>query len=98
MQVAGFIQFIKAENMVYPSCPLQYNGKTCAKKLQEDVAGMRCERCQQNTEPSWRYLLNVSIIDHTALKWATAFTVGTSLCPLACTCRIAMYKASCVAP
>jgi hypothetical protein len=33
--VAGAVNFIKSENMFYPACTLQFNGRMCHKKLQE---------------------------------------------------------------
>jgi hypothetical protein len=34
-QVSGTINYIKSENMTYPSCPRDFNGRTCQKKLQD---------------------------------------------------------------
>ena len=41
-QVAGFINFVKQENMFYPACTLQRNGRTCNKKAMEQAPGSWC--------------------------------------------------------
>ena len=38
-QVAGFINFVKQENMFYPACTLQRNGRICNKKAMEQGVG-----------------------------------------------------------
>ena len=38
-QVAGFINFVKQDNMFYPACTLQRNGRTCNKKAMEQSPG-----------------------------------------------------------
>lgn len=81
MQVACFITMIKQESMYYPACTLQYNGRTCNKKLsdqQGDGEVWYCERCQQTSQPDWRYILSVQADDHTGHVWLTAFQVRNS--------------------
>ena len=63
--------------MSYPACPLQYNGRTCQKKL-SDPSGdgnWYCERCAQEAQPDWRYILSLQVDDHTGHIWLTAFQV-----------------------
>jgi hypothetical protein len=31
--VAGYVHFIRNENMLYPACTLDFNGRPCHKKL-----------------------------------------------------------------
>ena len=38
-QVAGFINYVKQDNMFYPACTLQRNGRTCNKKAMEQAPG-----------------------------------------------------------
>eukprot|EP00775_Hariotina_reticulata_P005401 gene5401-5635_t len=73
--VTGIINYIKSENMTYPSCPRDFNGRTCQKKLQDqDNNNWYCERCSAAVEqPAWRYLLNLQAQDHTDNQWLTAF-------------------------
>ena len=39
MQVAAWLSHIKTENIAYPACTLQYNGKQCSKKVQDSGGG-----------------------------------------------------------
>ena len=62
--------------MCYPACPLQYNGRPCNKKLTnqgDDDTTWFCDRCQQNAQPDWRYILAIQADDHTGHIWLTAF-------------------------
>lgn len=73
---------MKQENMSYPGCPLQYNGRTCNKKLTDqtgDESSWYCERCQEETQPDWRYILSVQADDFSGHLWLTAFQVS---CPI----------------
>ena len=38
-QVAAWLSHIKTENIAYPACTLQYNGKQCSKKVQDSGGG-----------------------------------------------------------
>ena len=74
----AYITMIKQESMYYPACPLQYNGRTCQKKL-SDPSGdgnWYCERCAQEAQPDWRYILSLQVDDHTGNIWLTAFQVS----------------------
>lgn len=33
-----------------------------------------CERCNQNSAPTWRYMLQLSAGDHTGVQWMNAFS------------------------
>eukprot|EP00803_Ostreobium_quekettii_P006045 evm.model.scf_430.4 EVM.evm.TU.scf_430.4 scf_430:16968-25836(+) len=74
-QVAATVFFIRNENMYYPACPLDFNGRQCHKKLREEsVDRWVCERCQNNVErPLWRYLLSLTLKDQTGQQIVTAF-------------------------
>eukprot|EP01000_Liburna_glaciale_P001813 NODE_1476_length_613_cov_911.895390_g1061_i0.p1 GENE.NODE_1476_length_613_cov_911.895390_g1061_i0~~NODE_1476_length_613_cov_911.895390_g1061_i0.p1 ORF type:complete len:158 (+),score=48.32 NODE_1476_length_613_cov_911.895390_g1061_i0:30-476(+) len=62
---------IKQENMWYSACP------TCSKKVQQrgegDSSTWRCEKCDVNVTPSYRYILSCTAMDTTGQKWFTAF-------------------------
>lgn len=32
-----------------------------------------CERCNQTAAPEWRYIVSLTLEDHTGNTWATAF-------------------------
>ncbi|GHJ87289.1 hypothetical protein NliqN6_3691 [Naganishia liquefaciens] len=62
------ISFIKSESFSYPACP------TCNKKVVEENDGWRCEKCDAvYPKPLHRYILNLSVMDHTGHVWITAF-------------------------
>ncbi|TPX37051.1 hypothetical protein SmJEL517_g00865 [Synchytrium microbalum] len=68
------ITHIKRENMSYPACP------TCNKKMGEDGGGWRCEKCDKVLpQPTHRYLLNMTLSDHTGVVWATAFNTEAEM-------------------
>lgn len=63
--------------LMYPGCPtITEGGKQCNKKLTDEGNGQwRCERCMQVHEcPSWRYLFNLKILDHTTTHHVSTFT------------------------
>lgn len=33
------VDYIRTENLTYPACPRDYNGRTCNKKLQDNAGG-----------------------------------------------------------
>ncbi|GLC43682.1 hypothetical protein PLESTM_001504100 [Pleodorina starrii] len=61
--------------VVYPSCPHDFNGRPCQKKMMDIGGGnWNCERCNYATEtPIWRFLVSMSACDHTAKQFLTAF-------------------------
>jgi replication factor A1 len=60
--------------VVYPSCPGVFNQRQCQKKLEDQGNGeWMCSRCGPIQEPSWRYLVSFSAMDHTGVQWITAF-------------------------
>jgi len=69
--------FVRNENFSYPACPLQYNGKTCNKKMTDqtgDGTSWFCERCGSSApQPDHRYILTAQVGDHTEALWVTAF-------------------------
>ena len=79
MQISCYVTMIKQESMTYPSCPLNYNGRTCRKKLSDPSGDGQwyCERCAQEAQPDWRYILNLQADDHTGHTWLTAFQASS---------------------
>eukprot|EP00879_Flechtneria_rotunda_P025305 GHRR01026883.1.p1 GENE.GHRR01026883.1~~GHRR01026883.1.p1 ORF type:complete len:797 (+),score=258.36 GHRR01026883.1:172-2562(+) len=74
VSVLGTIAHIRTENMVYPACTRDFNGRPCHKKLGGQEGSWWCERCGAGVdEPAWRYLLSVQAEDHTDHTWLTAF-------------------------
>jgi len=70
LTVRATLTHIKPENMWYPACP------TCSKKVipVSDHGGLyRCDKCEKNTEASFRYILSLTAMDHTGSSWLTAF-------------------------
>jgi replication factor A1 len=67
--VRATVLFFKEDNFSYPGCP------TCSKKLiDEGISSWRCEKCQKTfPEPEYRYILSVSISDHTGQMWLQGF-------------------------
>ena len=74
VEVVVHIKHLKTENLYYPACTLQRNGRQCSKKLQsmEDDKWW-CETCQSNSTPDFRWILQMNVCDHTDEKWITAF-------------------------
>lgn len=82
LQVSACLSFVKQENIAYPACTLQYNGKQCNKKVTDNGGGdgpnrWFCERCNANCEAEFRYMLSIQIEDHSGKEWVTAFQVCT---------------------
>ncbi|KXS09224.1 replication factor-a protein [Gonapodya prolifera JEL478] len=76
--VRATIIFIRNENIGYPACPTP----NCNKKVTEEAPGQwRCEKCNKTyPEPHYRYILSVSVSDHTGQAWLTAFNeIGVQL-------------------
>ncbi|CAG9464736.1 unnamed protein product [Pedinophyceae sp. YPF-701] len=74
--VNAIVNFIRSENMMYAACPQLRNGRPCNKKVtpnDETEGSYYCEACQAACTPCWRYILGLSIADHTGLQWVTAF-------------------------
>ncbi|KAJ3030886.1 Replication factor A protein 1 [Rhizophlyctis rosea] len=66
--IRGTVVYIKSENAWYPACP------NCNKKVQDQGSDWRCEKCDQSyPHPTFRYMMSVSISDHTGQTWVTAF-------------------------
>ena len=79
VQVMCYVSLIRQENMSYPACPLPFQGRACNKKLQDqqgDGQSWFCDRCQQEAQPMWRYILTIQADDHTGHVWLTAFEVS----------------------
>lgn len=38
-QLVATVNFLRTDNMTYPGCPKDFNGRTCQKKLQDDGNG-----------------------------------------------------------
>ena len=62
---------IKQENFCYPACPNQ----GCNKKVTNtDGESWRCEKCNQSFDrPSYRYVMSLSVNDHTGQLWLSCF-------------------------
>ena len=47
----------------------------CNKKLMDEGEGKwHCERCNLDiAEPAWRYMLNLTVVDHLHVQWLAAF-------------------------
>ncbi|KAL4425850.1 hypothetical protein ABPG75_009866 [Micractinium tetrahymenae] len=75
VQVAGAVTYLRSENMYYPACTNKIDGgRQCNKKLQDNQnGGWFCERCQGEYEPEFRYMINMTLTDHTGEVWVTAF-------------------------
>lgn len=72
------INYIKSDNIAYPACvkdiSTERGTSKCNKKIVEVGDTWRCERCDENyAEPTYRYILNCSIVDHSGQIWATFF-------------------------
>ena len=85
LQVPCTVTMVKTDSPYYPACSLQFNARACNKKLTDssgDGTNWFCERCQQQAEPDWRYILAVQVEDHTNGFYLTAFQVRLLLYPL----------------
>lgn len=74
------LNYIKADNFCYPACTNEVSNTArgaspCNRKvIQESDGQWRCERCNLTyPEPHYRFILNVSIVDHTGQIWVTLF-------------------------
>ena len=70
------IKYIKPEGCYYSACSLQRNGRMCQKKItiSDDVEGTGwCETCQAKSMPVQRWILQMSIQDHTQEHPLTCF-------------------------
>lgn len=58
---------LRDEPLMYPACMADKpDGRKCQKKMQENGDGSwGCPSCGAQGQPMWRYLLNMSIQDHT---------------------------------
>jgi hypothetical protein len=64
VKVPAVIFTMRFERMTYPACTGERAGKMCQKKMiPQDNGSYYCESCQREGQPTWRYLLNMSIID-----------------------------------
>lgn len=81
VQIAATVTFIKSENLYYPACTLKNGERQCQKKLIDSGGGdWYCERCQLRSEPEWRYIMSMTVNDHTGSRWVTAFQeAGTEI-------------------
>ncbi|CCJ28324.1 unnamed protein product [Pneumocystis jirovecii] len=69
--IKATIVFFKQENAFYPACPTA----GCNKKVIEDnEGGWRCEKCDKSfPAPQYRYILTISVNDHTGQIWLSCF-------------------------
>jgi replication factor A1 len=73
------ITYIKASDSgcFYPACPLKNGDRMCQKKLRydESMGSWSCERHAGEAVPhcEWRYILNMTVADHTGQHWVSAF-------------------------
>lgn len=66
----GTIVYIKQDNFCYPAC----RSEGCNKKVMQDDAGWRCERCNMTYDrPEYRYIMSVNVNDHTGQLWLSVF-------------------------
>ena len=72
--VAANVSFVKQDGAYYPACAGSFNGKACNKKMSDDGGGSwSCARCGYVGAPAWRYMLAMTLTDHTGATWVTAF-------------------------
>ncbi|KAL1919956.1 uncharacterized protein VTP21DRAFT_1888 [Calcarisporiella thermophila] len=73
----GTIIYFRTENISYPACP----SEACNKKVINEGGSWRCEKCQRSyPEPDYRYIMTVSIADHTSQAWVQCFNdIGVQL-------------------
>lgn len=72
--VRATVVYVRQENTSYPGCRTK-EPKECNKKLIETNPGeWSCERCNTSFDaPEYRYILSVSVADHTGQMWLTCF-------------------------
>ncbi|KAK5658564.1 hypothetical protein OQA88_1957 [Cercophora sp. LCS_1] len=65
------IVHIREQNWAYPACA----NEGCNKKVIDNNDGTwRCEKCNMNHgRPQWRYIMSVSVNDHTGQLWLSIF-------------------------
>ena len=65
------IIYIKQDNVAYPACLKS----DCNKKVVEvDPGQWRCEKCDvTHPKPEYRYMMSVSVSDHTGQMWLSCF-------------------------
>lgn len=72
--ITGCINFFKRENIFYPACP----SESCNKKVVQMGDSWRCEKCDMSYEkPQYRYIMSLSIADHTGTIWIQMFNDQT---------------------
>lgn len=65
-----FIKHDDPTKLAYPACP----SDDCKKKLVQMTEGWHCEKCDKAyPAPHYRYILSLTMMDHTGSKWASAF-------------------------
>ena len=63
------VTFVKTEPMSYPACSLQRNNRMCNKKVTLTDGGEGwCETCQQKCKCEWRWILQLTVADHSAKR------------------------------
>jgi replication factor A1 len=69
--LTGTIVYFKDKSFCYPACLTE----GCNKKVTDMGDGTwRCEKCQINhNRPEYRYMLSISVIDHTGQLWLNSF-------------------------
>lgn len=66
VKITGSLYGVRTSPLTYPACPLERNGRTCNKKLQNNDDGtgeFHCEMCGQNSIPEYRYVLSCHLVD-----------------------------------
>jgi replication factor A1 len=64
------IVYIKQDNVAYPACL----NEGCNKKVTEIDGSWRCEKCDAtHPKPEYRYIMSVSVSDHTGQIWLSCF-------------------------
>jgi len=69
--IKAYISYIRTENFSYPACA----SEGCNRKvIQQSDDTWRCEKCDVNhPKPNHRYILTLSVVDHTGQLWVTLF-------------------------
>ncbi|KAH3672994.1 hypothetical protein WICMUC_003947 [Wickerhamomyces mucosus] len=69
--IKASVSFLKNDNFSYPACATE----GCNKKVIDQGDGTwRCEKCDiTHANPSFRYILTVSVLDETGQLWLTLF-------------------------
>ncbi|GAA99937.1 uncharacterized protein L969DRAFT_86148 [Mixia osmundae IAM 14324] len=65
------IVYVKKDSLSYPACPKE----GCNKKVTPTSEGsFRCEKCSEDfPAPQHRYVMSLSVLDHTGQLWLSAF-------------------------